>query len=90
MPMLRWFGRRATISLPSILMRPVEGVSNPATMRSTVVLPQPDGPSSDTNSPFWMSRLKSFTTRVAPKDFSRCWISRKAISAVPLCVWRTG
>jgi hypothetical protein len=32
---------------------------SPATMRSAVDLPQPEGPSSDTNSPARTSRLKS-------------------------------
>jgi len=30
-------------------MRPLSGVSNPAISRSSVVLPQPDGPSSAKN-----------------------------------------
>ena len=54
MPILRWLGFRPTTSLPSMRMAPVVGVSNPATMRSTVVLPQPEGPSSETNSPLSM------------------------------------
>ena len=33
-------------SIPSITMRPLSGVSNPAIIRSNVVLPQPEGPSS--------------------------------------------
>ena len=33
------------------------GISKPATSRSSVVLPQPDGPSSAKNSPSAMSRL---------------------------------
>ena len=32
-------------------MLPAVGSSKPATMRSTVVLPQPDGPRKETNSP---------------------------------------
>jgi hypothetical protein len=38
----------------------------PAIMRSVVVLPQPEGPSSVTSSPWRNSRLKSFTTAVVP------------------------
>ena len=34
-----------------MLMRPAVGCSSPATQRSVVVLPQPDGPSSTTISP---------------------------------------
>ena len=39
------------ITCPSISIVPVVGAMNPAIMRKVVVLPQPDGPSSDTNSP---------------------------------------
>src|SRR5260221_12456393 len=40
-------------------MLPTSGVSRPAMMRSSVVLPQPEGPSSAMSSPDWMSRLTS-------------------------------
>ncbi len=66
MPMLRWFGLRLTTSLPSMWMAPVSGNSKPATMRSVVVLPQPEGPRKDTNSPLSIARLKSRTTWLAP------------------------
>jgi hypothetical protein len=36
---------------PSSRMRPAVGSSNPAISRSVVVLPHPDGPSSEKNSP---------------------------------------
>ena len=39
------------ITWPSISIVPEVGGMKPAIMRSVVVLPQPDGPSSDTNSP---------------------------------------
>ena len=51
MPMLRWFGFSRVMSLPPMTMLPEVGSSKPATMRSTVVLPQPDGPRKETNSP---------------------------------------
>jgi hypothetical protein len=35
--------------------------SSPAAIRSTVVLPEPNGPTSIMNSPSLMFRLKSFT-----------------------------
>ncbi len=66
MPMLRWLGLRLTTSRPSMRMLPSVGVSKPATMRRVVVLPQPDGPRKETNSPCATSRLKSRTTWVAP------------------------
>ena len=37
------------------------GCSNPAIMRSVVVLPQPEGPSMEKNSPRAISKLASFT-----------------------------
>jgi hypothetical protein len=42
-------------------MRPLVGVSKPASMRSSVVLPQPDEPSSAKISPLAMSRLTWLT-----------------------------
>src|SRR3972149_9416210 len=65
MPTLRWFGGTFVMSLPSRVICPVVGISNPATIRKVVVFPQPDGPKKDTNSPFSMSRLKSFTANVS-------------------------
>ena len=40
------------------------GSSSPATMRSVVVLPQPEGPSSTTNSPCAAAKSIPFTARV--------------------------
>lgn len=37
---------------------PPSGASSPARMRSKVVLPLPDAPSSATNSPLWIVRLR--------------------------------
>src|SRR5215470_12469851 len=57
MPMLRWCGGTNTLASASttarspMLMRPPSARSRPATQRSVVVLPQPDGPSSVTISP---------------------------------------
>ena len=44
------------MSVPSSQMVPPSGASNPATMRSSVVLPQPEGPSRQKNSPASMLR----------------------------------
>ena len=77
MPMLRWFGFSRVTSFPPTEIAPAEGCSKPATMRRTVVLPQPDGPRNETNSPVETSRLKSWTTVVVPKDFRRFWMLRK-------------
>ena len=51
MPMLRCCGGMAMKSRPSSEMVPDVGVSSPAIIRSVVVLPQPDAPTSVKNSP---------------------------------------
>src|SRR5262245_497030 len=48
-------------------MRPAVGNSSPATTRRSVVLPEPDGPSSASNSPGRTSRSRSMMAGVAPK-----------------------
>ena len=45
---------------------PASGVRKPATSRSVVVLPQPDGPSSATSSPGWTSSDSSVTAATSP------------------------
>jgi hypothetical protein len=45
---------------------PSDGFSSPATRRSTVVLPQPDGPSNVTISPCGMARLMLSITVLLP------------------------
>ena len=49
---------------------PASGRSRPAMMRSSVVLPQPDGPSRATTVPGATSRSTSWSTSTAPKRFS--------------------
>src|SRR6202007_2593870 len=44
--------------------------SRPASMRSSVDLPQPEGPTSTTNSPSAMSKLMPWMILNLPKDFS--------------------
>ena len=55
--------RRSATSVPSMLMAPESGTSRPATRRSTVVLPQPEGPTSATRSPRSTDTENSSTTR---------------------------
>src|ERR1043165_1549006 len=52
---------------PSIKTSPEVTDSSPASIRNVVVLPQPDGPSSTTNSPSRISSDRSSTTHVPPK-----------------------
>ena len=47
-------------------MVPEVGGMKPAIMRNVVVLPQPEGPSSETNSPLASSSEKSATASKAP------------------------
>src|SRR3954452_23750725 len=67
------------MSLPASVMLPELGVSRPATMRSVVVLPQPEGPSRAKNEPRGTSRSRSRTAWKAPK----CLVSWRRAS--PSC-----
>ena len=60
-------GGTPVMSWPSIRMRPASGVSKPASMRSRVVLPQPEPPSRANSSPRAMSRSTPSTAAIAPK-----------------------
>src|ERR1700748_1139970 len=59
--MSRCAARRKVTSSPSSRMRPEEGSSSPAIIRSVVVLPQPDGPSRQKNSPSPTVKVESST-----------------------------
>ena len=63
----RWCGGTAAIDWPSMEISPDVGTSNPANIRSRVVLPHPEGPRSEKNSPRPMSRDTLSTARTAPK-----------------------
>ena len=77
MPMLRRRGGTSTprsgadTTRPPIAMRPAVGCSRPATQRSVVVLPQPEGPSSTTISPAGTSKLTSSTAGRPVPNFLR-------------------
>ena len=62
----RYGGTRAT-SAPSSRTAPPVGCSKPAMMRSVVVFPHPDGPSSEKNSPRPIRRVRSSTAVKPPK-----------------------
>ena len=64
----RFFGATSVTSSPLIRIRPEVTLSSPAVIRSAVVLPQPDGPSSTRNSAGATVRLSSCSTVTAPKD----------------------
>src|SRR5256885_4343657 len=67
MPVLRLCGGGVSMRSPPNRMRPVSSSQNPATMRNSVVLPQPDGPSSVKNSPSRTAIETLSTARTAPK-----------------------
>src|SRR5690242_2029817 len=54
------------MSLPPSRISPAVGTTKPAIMRSVVVLPHPDGPSSTTSSPCAMSRSTPATAWNSP------------------------
>src|SRR6516165_10731035 len=56
-------------TLPPIAISPPVGCSRPATQRSVVVLPQPDGPSSTTISPAGTEKL---TPSIAGRPIANC------------------
>src|SRR5437773_2921707 len=59
------------MSVPSSRILPSVGCSNPAIIRSVVVLPQPDGPSIEKNSPLGISTLIPATAATSPKRLTR-------------------
>src|SRR5450755_1892019 len=66
MAMSRSFGATPATSRPPISTRPAEDCSNPAITLSSVDLPQPEGPTRTTNSPFSMSRSIPLRTSTDP------------------------
>src|SRR5712691_3018592 len=69
MAMSRSFGGTSTTSSPAISTSPSLTSSSPAIMRSVVLLPQPDGPTSTTNSLSAMSRSMPRTANVSSYFF---------------------
>ncbi len=65
----RFAGGTCVTSPPRSRMRPELGSSKPAIMRSVVVLPQPDGPSIEKNSPSRISNETSSTATTSSKRF---------------------
>src|SRR5438105_8756368 len=64
--MSRCCGATLLTTRSPIRIRPSETFSSPASMRSAVVLPEPDGPTRTMNSPSWMSRSSASTAGGAP------------------------
>jgi hypothetical protein len=78
MAMSRSLGGTKVTSFSPISTRPPSSGSSPASMRSAVVFPDPDGPTRTMNSPSLMSRSRASTaggasfayTRVADTNFT--------------------
>ena len=66
MAMSRSLGGTSLTTLPPMEMVPPVTSSRPATIRSAVDLPQPEGPTSTMNSPSRMSRSSPSMTRTSP------------------------
>src|ERR1700716_440375 len=71
MAMSRSLGSTSLTTRPPISIVPALGLSRPATMLSSVDLPQPDGPTSTVNSPLSMSRSIAFSTSRLAYRFDR-------------------
>src|SRR5579875_3220484 len=66
--MSRSLGSRSLTTRPSMRISPEVTRSSPATMRSKVDFPQPDGPTMTTNSPSATSRFTPLSTIVLPSN----------------------
>ena len=66
MPKPRFCGGTAAMSSPSSRIAPPSGRTNPATIISVVVLPEPEGPSSEKNSPGAIETAIASTTVSSP------------------------
>ena len=61
----RRFGGSSLTSRPPIRIAPASTSSSPASIRSAVVLPEPDGPTSTISSPSAISRSSASTAGVS-------------------------
>ena len=64
----RWFGRMPRMSRPPIRTAPWVGSMKPEIIRRMVVLPQPEGPRKEKNSPALIVTSTLSTARKAPKS----------------------
>src|SRR5579863_2283570 len=79
--MPRSLGPSSVTSRPSMRIFPPLGSSSPAMSRSSVDLPQPDGPTRTRNSPSATLSERLGMTVAAPKRFARFSISRVAMGS---------
>ena len=81
MAMSRSFGATLLTTRPPIAISPSVMFSSPAIMRSSVDLPQPDGPTRMTNSPSSISTLTPCRTSVVPKRLRTLRMETVAMSS---------
>ena len=82
--MSRSFGGTLFTTRSPMRISPAVMFSRPAIMRSSVDLPQPDGPTSTTNSPSAIEMSTPWMTWVVPKAFLTSRIPTDAIRFLPL------
>src|SRR5215216_3770868 len=78
MPRPRSRGSRSLTTRPSMRISPAVGSSKPAIIRRVVVFPQPEGPTSTTNSPSSIARLMLLTAATEPNVLRRFCSSIRA------------
>ena len=87
MEMPRLLGGILATSRSPMNTLPLVGYSKPEIIRSVVVLPQPEGPSSVTISPSWMFRLM-WSTATKSLPVSGCWkILVMSFKTTPELLW---
>src|SRR5690625_3882974 len=74
----------ATTVLSPIRIDPVEGVSNPAIVRNSVVLPHPEGPTTVSSSPGATWRSTSLTAVTFPAPFPKLVVRLAISSTMPV------
>src|SRR5262245_19207037 len=82
MPVLRRCGGSVSMRLPPKRICPAVRSAKPAIVRSSVVLPQPEGPSSVKNSPSAISSDTSSTARTVPNN-RETWSIEIAVKTSP-------
>src|SRR4051795_8947235 len=85
--MSRSFGGTSLTTSPPIMMSPPEMSSSPAIMRSVVDLPQPDGPTSTTNS--WSAMSRSMPRTASTSSYFLTTL-RNVTSAMSSTLCRAG
>src|SRR6266576_3808225 len=85
MPKWRRAGGTAVTSSRATVIRPPSAVSKPASSRSMVVLPLPEGPSNARISPRAMSSVIGPTVTLSDQRLAMSCIWRNAVNACPRC-----